>query len=256
MKHFRVMLVLVTLVLFVPACGIAQQPVTLDQISGFMELAWQSWQGVKDYTCIFYKRELVKGHLLNKETIQVKFRKMPYSVYMKWITYPHKGRELLFVAGKNNDKIKVHEGGVIGNININLNPYGEKALKDNRHTVCEATIGSTIKLLKDDLELAKAKNDGTFADLGIKSYEGVTARCFRAVFPEASVKPVSTHLAVKGKYYSADITVCIDSTGLPVVVENRSASGKIIEYYVYKNIKINPGLTDMDFSQDNKEYRY
>ena len=50
MKTVRVMAVLITLVLFSPRFGFTQQPVTLDQLSGVVESAWQAWQGVKDYT--------------------------------------------------------------------------------------------------------------------------------------------------------------------------------------------------------------
>lgn len=257
MKPVRVMAVLIALVLFLPDFGFTQQPVTLNQLSGVVESAWQAWQDVKDYTCTFYKQEQVKGDLLEKETIRVKFRKTPHSVYMKWIDEPYQGRETLFVAGKNNNEINVHEGGIIGIINTNLHPRCDMAMKNNRHTIQELAIGRTIELVKEDLKLARSQNDGDFTDLGIKSCEGMTARCFRAVFPESGVKPVSTYQPVKGKYYSADITICIDGrTNLPVVVENRSASGQLIEYYVYKNLKLNPGLTEKDFSPENEEYSY
>lgn len=257
MKPALVVRVLIALVLFSPTFGFAQQPVTLDQLSRVVASAWQSWQGVKDYNCIFYKQELVKGKLREKETIRLKFRKAPYSVYMNWTDEPYQGRETLFVAGKNNNEIKVHEGGVIGLINADLHPRCDRAMKGNRHTIQEIAIGRTIELVKDDLQLARSRNEGAFMDIGLKNYEGLTAHCFRAVFPESGVKPVSTCHPVQGKYYAADITICIDDrANLPVVVENRSASGQLIEYYVYQNLKINTGLTDKDFSPDNKEYGY
>ena len=68
---------------------------------------------------------------------------------------------------------------------------------------------------------------------------------------EASYNPV------KGKHYSADITICIDGrTNMPVVVENKNAQGKLVEYYVHKNLKMNAGLSDADFDPDNKSYRF
>ncbi len=256
-KVFRLLICLVPLVLFVPGYSYAQSAMTLDELAGVMESARQTWQGVKDYTCLFYRQEWVNGHLREKETIRVKFRKTPLSLYMKWIADPHQGRETLFVTGMNYDRIKVHQGGIMGSINLNLNPLGHMARSSCRHTVYEAGIGHTIGLLIDGLQLAKVRNDVTFMDLGKKSYEGVTAHCYRAVFPESATKPDSTYCMVKGKYYAADTTVCIDDRShLPVVVENRNASGQLIEYYVNRNLKLNAGLNDMDFSPDNPEYRF
>jgi hypothetical protein len=252
-----VLLVLAALAVFAPNPARAEQPVTLDELSKLVEGAWSSWQGVRDYTAIFMKQELVKGDLLDKETIQVKFRKEPHSVYMHWVADPHEGRETLFVKGKNDNEIKAHEGGLLGAVNVNLDPRGDMAMKENRHTVWEAGLGATIQLIKDDLALAREKGDGTFVDLGMKAYEGMSVRCFRATFPEASVKPISTYNPVNGKHYSADITICIDGrTNMPVVVENRSAKGKLVEYYVHKNLKLNAGLTDKDFDPDNDNYRF
>ena len=251
---FHVFIGLVALILFTPTWGFGQTAITLGELAGVTESSWQTWQGVRDYTCLFYRQEWVDGHLREKETIRVKFRKTPLSLYMKWIAEPHQGRETLFVAGKNQDRIKVHQGGLLGGININLNPLGHMARNSCRHTVYEAGIGYTIGLLRDGLQLAKVGKNGVFTDLGRKTYEGLNVRCYRAVFPGSEVKPDNTYCAVKGKYHAADTTVCIDDRNhLPVVVENRNASGQLIEYYVNKDLQLNTGLTDMDFSPDNPE---
>ena len=70
-------------------------------------------QEVKDYTAIFRKQEVVNGKLLPPENIALKFQK-PFSVYMRWLEGPHKGREVLYVRGKNKGKLIGHEGGFFG----------------------------------------------------------------------------------------------------------------------------------------------
>ena len=55
---------------------------------------------LKDYTAITTKQEYVDGEMLPMETIFIKQRKTPNSIYMKWIREPYKGRESLFVQGK------------------------------------------------------------------------------------------------------------------------------------------------------------
>lgn len=245
------------LVLLVSALArpLAAEEIPLEQLSGLVDLASQSWQAVKDYSCTFFKQERVKGDLLDKETIQVKFRTSPLSVYMKWVKDPHEGRETLFVKGKNDDEIKAHEGGFIGAVNVNLDPRGSMAMKENRHSVFEAGIGNIIKLIKTDLEKAKVDGDGKFEDLGMKVLEGVSLRCFKATFPDDKVKKGVD--PEKGKYYSGNIMICIDGkTGLPVAIEHRTASGRLDEYYVHKDVRLNVGLTDKDFDPDNDAYRF
>ena len=42
----------------------------------------QRSEGIRDYTAVFHKQEVVKGKLLPQENIFLKFRK-PFSVYMR-----------------------------------------------------------------------------------------------------------------------------------------------------------------------------
>jgi len=229
--------------------------IPVDQLFGLVDTAAKTWATVKDYTCTFFKQERVKGDLLDKETIAVKFRVKPHSVYMKWIKDPHEGRETLFVKGWNDDEIKAHEGGLLGAVNANLDPRGSMAMKDNRHTVLEAGIGTIINLVKADLELAKANGEGKFEDLGMKTLEGANLRCFKAAFPPEKCKTGIN--PEKGKYYSPDIMICIDGrTGLPVAIEHKNAKGQLEEYYMNKDLRLNVGLTDKDFDPDNDAYRF
>jgi len=39
-------------------------------------------------------------------------------------------------------------------------------------------------------------------------------------------------------------------------VENRNASGELIEYYGNENLRMNTGLADLDFGPGNREYRF
>lgn len=251
----RVAKVLLLLAVGAFARPVAAAEIPIDQLAALVDTASKSWQSVKDYTCTFFKQERVKGDLLDKETIHVKFRTTPLSVYMHWVKDPHEGRETLFVKGKNDNEIKAHEGGLMGAVNVNLDPRGNMAMKENRHSVFEAGIGNIIALVKADLELARANGDGKFEDLGMKVLEGVNLRCFKATFPEAKCKKGID--PVKGQYYSPNIMICIDGrNGLPVAIEHRTAAGRLEEYYLHKDLKLNVGLTDKDFDPDNDAYRF
>jgi len=255
MTRFRFLSLALVAGLLLGAQTATAKEISLDELQGFIDAGWQKWQSVKDYTCTFVKQERVKGKLLDKETILFKHRVKPHSVYMKWIKDPHEGRESLYVQGKNDNEIKVHEGGLLGAVNVNLDPRGSMVMKENRHTVFDAGIGNVIKLIRNDFEKAKADGDGKFEDLGMVVKEGANLRCFRATFPVDKAK--TGYDPVKGTYYSSNIVICIDGrTTLPAAIEHRDAKGQLEEFYLYKDCRLNPGLTDKDFDPDNDDYRF
>jgi Protein of unknown function (DUF1571) len=229
--------------------------ITIDILEPLVTRGVTVWAGVKDYTATFVKRERVKGDLLEKETVFMKHRVTPRSVYMKWTKDPHEGRETLFVKGKNDNEIKAHEGGLLNVLNVNLDPFGKMAGKANRHTIYQAGIGQTVGLIAGDMKLARERAEGTFVDLGMKNIEGSQLHCYKATFPEAHVKKGVK--AKKGKYYSGNIQICMDpKTGLPLSIEHRSMKGTLLEFYAYTNVKLNVGLTNKDFDPDNDAYGF
>src|SRR5262245_26264019 len=47
--------------------------------------ARQSYQGVRDYTCLFIKRERLRGQVQPENVIDMKVRTQPFSVYLRWL---------------------------------------------------------------------------------------------------------------------------------------------------------------------------
>ncbi len=63
-----------------------------------------------DYTCTFYKQERIGSELGDGQSIELKMRHKPFSVYMKWLS-GDKGREVLYVDGVDDNRMTVHPGG-------------------------------------------------------------------------------------------------------------------------------------------------
>ncbi len=116
---------------------------------GQERIALEDWLGqaevflerTESYTAVFHKQERVKGWLKPKETVSLKFKK-PFKVYMKWIEDPGKGREILYVDGQNNNRILLHEPGIMGVVIMNLHPQGHLAMNGSRHPITEAGLPS------------------------------------------------------------------------------------------------------------------
>jgi hypothetical protein len=138
---------------------------------------------VSDYSAILVKRERINGAVSSPSYMRVKVRcprqtesgTSPFSVYMKFLK-PKKcaGREVIWVDGKDDNKLCVHESGLMGMKRFYLDPNGWLAMQHNRYPVYEVGIENLIiKLIekasrdksagmcevtyRDDVELMKRK---------------------------------------------------------------------------------------------------
>ncbi len=96
---------------------------------------------IRDYTCTFHKRERIDGRLSHAHVMDMKARTSPSSIYFKFRS-PNKGREAIYVVGRNNGKVLAHDVG-IGKFlagTLSLDPRGSMAMEDCRHPITEAGI--------------------------------------------------------------------------------------------------------------------
>ena len=109
----------------------------LDQPLQLLANARQAYQGVRDYTCLFIKREQVNGQMQPENVMAMKVRVQPFSVYFRWHAPKNlAGQELAYVAGRNAGMMRIHPTGVfgaLGFVSVQLND--PRAMQTNRHTV-------------------------------------------------------------------------------------------------------------------------
>ena len=206
-----------------------------------------AYADVKDYTAVFTRSEMLRGKQRPEETIALKFRE-PLQVYMKWLSESGKDREAIFVKGRDGDIVLVHEPGWIsGHFTVLLPPDGSTIMSRSRHSFDEIGIGRIIDLITATFEKANQAGDLEMRDLGATREGGRALRVIEGVLPKDPAK----------KYYCYRAIVTIDEElKLPVRVKVYDWNDKLIENYRYKNIQINPGLTDQDFSPENPNYSF
>ncbi|MCX7943564.1 MAG: DUF1571 domain-containing protein [Deltaproteobacteria bacterium] len=216
-------------------------------IETLLEEAQASYNGINDYTGIMHKQERIGKKLYPKETIFFKFAK-PFKVYMKWIKDPYKGREMIYVEGWNDNKIKAHEGGLIGVVTVNLDPRGSMAMKGNRHPVTDMGIGNLLKVVQTNINRAKKLGDTIkVVKLGEEKIFGVDTIKLEAIFPKEKEKG----------YYCYRAILWIDKEKkLPRKIMVYDWEDQLVEDYSYENLQFNVGLTDKDFDPSNKEYNF
>ena len=118
----------------------------LDQPIAWMIEAKRNYSAVKDYSCILATQENVNGKLQEQNIIQLKMKTEPFSVHMAWLS-PKKnaGQEVVFVAGKNNNKMRVKSTFLNGAGGfMSIDPNDKRVMQHSRHTIVEAGIGNMI----------------------------------------------------------------------------------------------------------------
>ncbi len=216
---------------------------------------------IDDYTCVIVKRERVRGRLRGYEYLSAKVRHhrengqhvVPFSVYLKFLGPSKvKGREVLYVEGENDGKLVVRTGETQYPFTTKLRPTGELAMRENRHPITEFGFENfgrrLIQLIPeaitpDQVEIEhseKSKVDG-------RECTGI----------------VVTRLKRTQQYRFHRVRIFFDrELKIPIHYEAydwpKEDGGKpvLLEQYTFRNIVINPGLTDGDFRRDNPEYGF
>jgi hypothetical protein len=211
--------------------------------------ARQSYQGIRDYACLFIKREQLRGQLQPENLIDMRVRTQPFSVYLHWLKpVPTTGQEVCYVAGRNNGMMRVHSSGVLGTVGfINMDPRDPRALETSRHSITEAGIGNLIERYGQAWELERTLNR---TQVRIQEYEYNRRRCTR-------VETVHADSANKQIPFYRSVVYFDKENHLPIRVENYdwprsgldpAGAGGLVESYSYVNLRLNVGLSDAVFA--------
>ena len=209
-------------------------------------------QDVRDYECVMTKRERINDQLTT-QVMFMRFREEPFSIYMKF-GEPFAGREILYVAGRNNGMMLAHEGSgirsLVGTVSLPLDSPEAKA--ENRHALTDAGLRNLVKLLIQQWEL-----ESQYGEIQVQYYPD-------ARLGEIACQVVEVSHPQPRRQFRYHITrLYVDAeSGLPVRVENygwpQQPNGQpvLFEEYTYTRLKTNVGLTDRHFSRDCPDYNF
>lgn len=208
---------------------------------------------VADYTCTFYKREQVKGRLTPMFVMSMKARVNPRSIYFRF-EEPYRGREAIYVEGRNGGKILAHDVGFTRLLagTMELEPTSARAMEENRHPISHAGIGALIDTVarRWAIELRPDESILLFdPDL--------------AIGPRRCLMVESIHPRREPHFQFHKVRLFIDSElNLPIRFEGydwpRQEGGapELVEEYSYIDLKLNVGLGDIDFDTANRQYSF
>jgi hypothetical protein len=211
---------------------------------------------IRDYTATLVKRETVNGQTGEQEFMKIKVRNprktdkgnVPFSVYMKFLK-PIAGREVIWVEGRHQGKLLVHEPGVVSGFKtFELDPDGALAMRGNRHPIYEAGLENLVKKL-----IEKAERDRKVGLCEVEYREGAKINGRSCTLIEV----IHNERKEPFEFYKAQVFID-DEMQIPVRFASynwpsrEGAEPQLIEEYTYTKVELNVGLTDFDFDPSNK----
>jgi hypothetical protein len=208
-------------------------------------------ENLNDYSAILVKRERIRGQLGGFESMSVKIRHRPFSVYVNFLGPANlQGQEVIYNEGQNNGKLRAHKAHLAGT--VSLDPEGLFAMNGRHYPLTEIGLSNLVRRLIEvgDEDVHRDECEVTYLR-GAK----VNKRLCTVI---QVVHPVPRDYF---RFHLARIFID-DELRLPIRYEAhdwpRETGGppELIEEYTYLDLKLNNGFTDEDFSTHNPNYHF
>lgn len=198
----------------------------------------------RDYVCHMVRQERVGDVLLPEQTCELRVRSNPFSIAVSVIApKPIAGWEVVYVAGKFDEKVRFRPAGVPGAGHTLVALDNPKVLVETSHTATDTGLQAVLKRVEKLVETEKKANnpvqivaaDYTFQDKPVRRFDIFTER------PHAR------------RYAYRSILYVDKATSLPVRFEaydqpkTGATTGELIEMVSFVNVKFDTGLADATF---------
>ncbi len=217
---------------------------SLAELRALVSASRQKVDAITDFECRLTKREVVAGKALPQDEIAYRFRAKPIGVYMKVLSDAGQGRELLYAAGANGNRIAVVTGkgdsAIMGTgFRTNLDVDSRDATKRSRYKITDAGFGRTVAGL--ERALTPAGGPATLNLLGpIRRSETAQPLVGVEVTLAPGADPLLPRGGVRRVYFGAEPGVA--GHMLPILVETRDATGGEVEFYHFRDLKLPANL--------------
>ena len=213
---------------------------------------------IRDHTCVLIKRERIHGVLSDYEHLYARSRYqqvrnqrvvVPQSIFLQYLGPSRiRGRKVLYVAGSNDNKMLVRNGGRrFRFVTVKIDPHSDAARKQSHYPITELGIDNVIKRLieKAQHDMA-ADSDGRNTQVEYFQEAKINRR--------ACIRLRVTHPQPQQglNYHRAEIYID-DQLQVPIHIEaydwpqEEGQPPPLIEQYTNSDLKFNVGLKQADF---------
>lgn len=215
---------------------------------------------IRDYTCLFVKRERISGKLTGYQYMRAAIRHeqkegneviVPFSVHLRFLGPARlRDREVVYVTGENLGKLIARKGGTpFSFVTLSLDPLNAAAMRDNRYPITEIGIENLVRRLVEmgEEELARA---AAALPCRVDFFSGSRVNGRRCT----TIQVTRPRRANDVRFFQARIYLD-QELQVPIRYEaydmprDHSGGPRLIEEYTYLDLQLNVGLTDADFER-------
>jgi hypothetical protein len=223
----------------------------LKELRQICKQARDQYAAMDSYIVRLRRREQINGKDHAEEIMALKFRKQPWSVYLKWLGQEGKGREALYVKDHYDNKIHTlladgDLGPLPGGRRMALAPDNPLVIAASRHSITSAGIGELIENFTKLVE-ASARQDQSNP---ILTYLGRRKRPEFGHSLLASLQTIASSEDPALPRGGQRLWFFDPKNHLPALIITRDDRGHIVEYYCYDRYQIGVKLDDEDFNPD------
>ena len=226
----------------------------------FLQLGRKFLEQTPDYTAQFSKQELVQDELLDEQTILLKCRHQPFSIYLKWLT-GDVGREVLYVDGANDGEMIVHAGGWKARLPaLSISPDSSIAMSESRYPVTSAGLLALVDIMLKTHEDDQARSNVQRCEqLQDQEFDGRMCSVFVVEYKDAQSSPVyRKSIALLDKEWR--VPLYTRNFGWPAADAPATAAelddATLIEFYTFTDVQFGQKFADADFDRANEEFRF
>lgn len=226
---------------------------------------------------------------MSEATNFVKYKKSPFSVYLK-SKIPDSGMEILFVKGWNGNKAFINPGG-FPYINVSLSPFASRMRTDGHFTLYDIGFETLTSNLRSGLKEINGKVSEYYTLNGTVNFDGrvcdkltmenktytwikytapkdilLTSIAMEKHLSAYAIKErnnlgdfgtikAGTTLLIPSTFIKKVILYVDKTTRLPIMQEMYDDKG-FFSRYEFRDLVLNPKFEALDFSTENKNYKF
>jgi hypothetical protein len=223
----------------------------LKELRQICKQARDRYAAMDSYIVRLRRREQINGKDHAEEIMALKFRKQPWSVYLKWLGQEGKGREVVYVKGRYDSKIQtlLADGDMWplpGGKRMALAPDNPLVIAASRRSITLAGIGEVIENFSKLVEASARQNQSN----PVLTYLGRRRRPEFGYSQLASLQIIAPGEDPPLPRGGQRLWFFDSKNHLPALIITRDDRGHVVEYYCYDRYQIGVKLDDDDFNPD------
>ncbi len=210
-------------------------------LAAYLDAAVGKVENAKDVYCLLVRTEVIGDNekASPEEWLDFKQRFNPHTLRLKWVGKHAKGRQLLYTAGENDDKVLIREPGIISGLLgvMRFDLTSSMITSKSRYGPDVAGYNGLVNRVDGIFRQAVEAKAVTVAASTPVMHRGIEVLCFEVLIDREAVD-----MDVSKMILWFDV-----ERSLPIHTIIYDGRGRAVEDYDWRHLILNADLSDADF---------